>query len=118
MFLQGDEMKEKVLTETGLEAVLSLLALPILIGPGIVVWQVFNWLQTAKWKPIAVSDTLTYFEIPLPRLQWLGLQKIADMVLDWPLSVVVFVLWIALIVFTIAIIEERSKRKIDKQFGR
>lgn len=118
MFLQGDEMKEKILTETGVEAMLSLLALPILIGPGIVGWQIFNWLQTAKWKPIAASDALTYFEIPLPRFQWLGLQKIADMVLDWPLSVVAFVLWIALMIFTIAIIEDRAKRKIDKQVGR
>jgi hypothetical protein len=115
MFSQGDKMKEKVLTETGLEAALSLLVLPIFIGPAIVVWQIFNWLQTANWKPIAVFDALTYFEIPLPRFQWLGLQKIADIVLDWPLSIVVFVLWIALIVFTIAIIEDRAKRKIDEQ---
>jgi hypothetical protein len=114
----GDEMKEKVLTEVGreagLEALLSLLALPIFVGPGLVVWQIFNWLQTAKWKPIAVSDALTYFGMPLPHLRWLGLQKISDMVLDWPLSIVVFALWIALIIFTIAIVGNRAERKINK----
>ena len=111
-------MSEKPLTETGLETLLSFLALPVLIGPGIVLWQIYTWLRTAKWRPVTVSNALTFFEIPYPRFEWLGFQKIADTVLDWPLSIVAFVLWLAAIVFAIAFIEDMAKKKTDKRFGR
>jgi hypothetical protein len=100
-----------------LETFLPLLALPVFIGPGIVVWQIYTWLQTAKWRPVPVSDALTLFEIPHPRFDWLGLQKIADWVLDLPLSVTAFLVWMTTIVFSIAFIEEARKKQDYKRHG-
>ncbi len=51
-------MAEKLLTEEARESLVYLLVLPVLIGPSIVAWQVYTWLQTAKWQPVAVSDGL------------------------------------------------------------
>jgi hypothetical protein len=118
MFLRADDMTEKPLTENGLEALLSLLGLPVLIGPGIVVWQIYTWLQTAKWRLVPVSDALIFFGIPQPRFDWLGLQKIADWVLDLPLSVTAFVVWMAIIVFGIAFVEEVRRKQDKKQYHR
>src|SRR5229473_2548021 len=104
-------MGEKLLTENALESLASLLAVPVLIGPGIVLWQVYTWLRTAKWPPLAVSDALTFFGIPYPSFEWLGFQKIADTVLDWPLSLFAFVLWLVTIVTLMILIEEMAKKK-------
>jgi hypothetical protein len=109
---------EKPVPVSGLGTLLSMLALPVLIGPGILLWQIYNWLRTAQWRPVPVSDAPAFFEIPYPHFDWLGFQKIADAVLDWPLSIVAFAAWMAAIVFTMAFIEEMAKKKNDKQFGR
>jgi hypothetical protein len=65
-------MAEKLLTEEARESLVYLLVLPVLIGPSIVAWQVYTWLQTAKWQPVAVSDALNFFRIPHPGFDWLG----------------------------------------------
>jgi hypothetical protein len=101
-----------------LEPLLSLMALPVLIGPGIILWQLYTWLQTAKWRPVPVSDALKLFEIPYPRFGWLGLQKIADWFLDLPLSVTAFALWMIVIVFSIAFVEEVRRKQDEKRYGR
>lgn len=106
-------MTEKPLTEGGLEAVLSLLALPVLVGPGIVAWQTYTWLRTAKWRPVPVADALTFLNIPYPRFDWLGLQKLTDTVLDWPLSVVAFALWFAAMVGMFVFIEDRAMKRME-----
>jgi hypothetical protein len=76
--------------------------MPLLfIPPGIILWQGYHWLETAQWRPVAVSDALAYFEIPSPHFRLLGLQKIAETVLDFPLSGSIFFLWLALFVGSI-----------------
>jgi hypothetical protein len=60
---------------------------------------------------VAVSDALNFFRIPHPGFDWLGLQKIADTVLDWPLSVFTFVIWLVAIVILMILIEEAAKKK-------
>ncbi len=109
---KGDaSMADKLLTEEARESLVYLLVLPVLIGPSIVAWQVYTWLQTAKWQPVAVSDALNFFRIPHPGFDWLGVQKIADAVLDWPLSVFAFVIWLVAIVILMIFIEEAAKKK-------
>jgi hypothetical protein len=110
--IKGDaRMAEKLLTENTRESLVSLLVLPVLIGPGIVVWQVYTWLRTAKWQPVAVSDALTLLGTPYPSFDWLGLQKITDALLDWPLSVFAFAIWLVAIVILMIFIEEAAKKK-------
>jgi hypothetical protein len=118
MFLRADDMTEKLLTENGLEAFLSLLGLPVLVGPGIVVWQIYAWLQTAKWRPVPVSNALIFFGIPQPHFDWLGLQKIADWALDLPLSVTAVVMWMVVIVFGVAFVEKVRSEQDKKQYDR
>ncbi len=65
-------MAEKLLTEEARESLVYLLVLPVLIGPSIVAWQVYTWLQTAKWQPVAVSDALKPLSDSSPRLRLAG----------------------------------------------
>src|SRR5262245_24164030 len=74
-----------------------LLACPVFIGPGIVVFQVIEWLRTGKWHPVPVSAGLDYLGIAHPTMSWIGAQKVIDFILDFPLSVVVFGLYIAVL---------------------
>jgi hypothetical protein len=101
-----------------LEGFLSILALPVLFGPGIVVWQIITWLRTARWKPVPVADVLAFFDIPYPRFQWLGIQKITDSVLDLPLSVASFAVWIMVFVSALVFSEELRRNHDEKRFGR
>jgi hypothetical protein len=73
-------------------------ALTLMIGPGILAWQCYEWLKTARWHPVPVADALTALDITYPVSTWAGLQKIIDAVLDLPLSVVTFVVSIVLAV--------------------
>jgi hypothetical protein len=95
----------------GAETLALLIALPVFIGPGIVGWQIIHWLQTAKWMPLSIADALTYFDVPLPRFNWLGFQKITDSLLDLPLSLTAFLVWILAFVCILAVIEEQRKKR-------
>ncbi len=72
--------------------------LPMLIGPGILVWQGYSWLKTGLWTALQISTTFRYFEWPVPSTNGLGVQKIIDWVFDIPTSLAVFVLSFAFVV--------------------
>jgi hypothetical protein len=57
---------------------------------GIVGWQVLQWLQFGFWPDIPVSYAFEYFQLPYPAVTWVGVQKIINVILRWPLSFVVF----------------------------
>jgi hypothetical protein len=92
-----------------------MVVLPVLIRPAIVCRQVFNWLRTAKWQPISVSDALDFSGIPHPTFGWLGLQKMSDAILDWPLSIFAFVVWLTAFCFWLAYFDEAAKKKRAKR---
>jgi hypothetical protein len=64
----------------------------ILIGPAILAWQSYGWLETGGWTALPLSKTLNYFGLPMLWTSWLGLQRIIDWVFDLPTSGTVFVL--------------------------
>lgn len=104
-------MSEKLLTDTGMEVLLHVVVLPIFAGPAIFVWQVFKWLQTAQWIPVSLETARNYFGFRHPHVEWAGVQQIIDYLLDAPLSIVASAIWMAVIVFTIVVIEEHHKAK-------
>ena len=65
--------------------------LTILIGPGILVWQAYVWLRYGHWQPIVIRDAFAYFDVGIPYIKWVGVQRMVDSVLEWPLSVTTFV---------------------------
>jgi hypothetical protein len=56
-----------------------------LSGCGIVVYQVFIWLQTGVWPALRVIDACIFLGF-FPTSDWVGLQKIINWIATWPLS--------------------------------
>ncbi len=50
-------------------------------------WPVFTWLKTGRWPSATIADALLGLNMQPPRLNWIGLQKIIDGPLAWPLWV-------------------------------
>jgi hypothetical protein len=70
-------------------------------GPLLFLAQCFVWLKSGVWYPLEVQTIWFAMEIPLPHVNWIGLQQIIDWVmkglLELPLSVAVFFFGIAII---------------------
>lgn len=60
------------------------------VAGAIVVWQVILWLKVGFWPSLTVEDGLHSFGLNVPQFHWIDLQKIADSVVAFPLSVAVF----------------------------
>ena len=62
----------------------------VLVGMGIVCWQIFKWTQIGVWLPVPLSLTLKYFGVNLDSIytaqSWIGLAKIAKWFLKLPTS--------------------------------
>jgi hypothetical protein len=82
-----------------------LLGAVVLFGPGVLCWQVYQWLKTGKWSPVPVSWALEYAGFQYPYLEWRGVQKIVDAFLDLPLSVVSFVTVLCLLALLVSLME-------------
>jgi hypothetical protein len=87
------------------------MVLPYFIGPAIVGWQIYNWLRTAQWQSIDVSDGLKFIGIPHPTFGWPGLQKISDALLQSPLSIFVFAIYLAAFLTLMVYLEGAAKKK-------
>jgi hypothetical protein len=62
----------------------------MLVGPGILVWQVFRWLKDGYWTPITLENGIIWAGGSRPAFTWGGVQRISDWSMDLPLSAVVF----------------------------
>lgn len=76
--------------------------LVLLSAGGILAWQCWQWLQTARWSAYSFGDLLDRVGIPLGRVSWAGVQQMIDWVLALPAPSVLFVfglgvLWSALL---------------------
>src|SRR5882724_9925922 len=88
----------------------ELTGLTILVAPGILVWQAFQWLKTGVWIALPLSTLMDYFEIHVSAGKWVGMQKIVDWVLDVPLSCVALVAALIIIAIAAVIEVEHEKR--------
>jgi hypothetical protein len=77
------------------------LAVPVFIGPGIVVWQLFEWLKTGAWHPVPVTAAFDFFKVGHPVTNWAGVQKMIEWGLDLPLSVVTFLAAMTVLVLVV-----------------
>jgi hypothetical protein len=57
-----------------------------LASVGVLAAQVYWWLKNGTWYPMPLSKLLEEAHTPYPDLQWKGVQKIVDVVLDWPMT--------------------------------
>jgi hypothetical protein len=82
----------------------------LLFGPGVLCWQILQWLKNGQWSPVPVSKALDYVELPYPDLEWQGVQKILDNLLDLPLSVVSFILAVSVFAAVAAAIDQLQRK--------
>lgn len=80
----------KVLVELG-GLVAFLVFLPLvavasvinLLGLGLIGYQCFNWLRTAEWEPMSLSDMWRYVFGSLPTTGWKGVDLVVLSIMDW-----------------------------------
>lgn len=107
--------KERLFGEQAAGLFAIVLASPVLIGPLILALQGIEWLRSGQWPPVPISSGFRYFNIPMPRAEWVGVQKIIVVVMDFPLSLTVSVVWIGVIIFVVAQIEQhRMKKAVER----
>lgn len=68
----------------------------VVISVGILAWQAFQWLEFGIWLEVPAHYALDYFQLPYPVVSWVGVQKMIDGFLQWPLSVAIFVVGMGL----------------------
>jgi hypothetical protein len=93
--------------------VLLAFASPVFIGPGVLAWQLFDWLKSGSWTPMPVTKGFAYLDLDLPSTDWLGFQKMIDWVMGLPLSVASFLVWMTVIVLVIGFFDGMETRKFD-----
>jgi hypothetical protein len=58
--------------------------LVLLAAGGVLAWQCWTWLQTARWPAYSVRDLLDGLGVTLGRVSWTGVQMIVDWVASSP----------------------------------
>jgi len=72
-----------------------LIGAPFLAAPAVIVWQVYTWLKTGEWTSLTGFSGLSLLDMPHPEVSWVGIQKIIDHILNWPLSFLLFIIALA-----------------------
>jgi hypothetical protein len=62
----------------------------LVMSVGILAWQALHWFQFGFSPEIPVSYAFDYFQIGYPIVESVGVQKIINEILRWPLSLVIF----------------------------
>jgi hypothetical protein len=73
--------------------------LAIIVGTGVLWYQVLHWLQFGEWRSLVLGDLWIWIKgQPLtPRFSWLGAQKIAELILEMSMPLGVAIVGAALI---------------------
>ena len=62
--------------------------LPIFAGPAVMLWELYNWLETGAWAPIRLGKFLDHWVIARPFTPFVDINRF----IDWaPLTLGVFV---------------------------
>jgi len=85
-------------------ALLGLLALLALIGPGILVWQFLQWRKDGYWHAVEVSSAFDYFGI-----QHSQTNKFLNSFLDLPLSLTVFMVCLYFMALILAVLDAHQR---------
>ena len=71
-------------------SILSILG-GVIIAVAIVSWQIIQWLKYGFWPPLPLQTAFNYMELPLPVTSWIGANHLIQGVLQWPLSLSLFI---------------------------
>ncbi len=64
-----------------------------LSGPAVLTYQSYTWLKNGGWPPLTLWDGLHYISYhPYPHAEWIGVQKIVDLLMMCPLSISLLVI--------------------------
>ena len=85
-----------------------------LVGSAVVDWQVFQWLKTGQWYPVTLSAALEYLKFPYPDLEWRGVQKILDFLLDFPIGLVSFIFAMFIFAAVLAMLDDLQRQRSPK----
>jgi hypothetical protein len=63
----------------------------VIIPVAIVGWQLIHWLKYGFWPPLTLQTAFNYMELPPPVASWIGANHLIQGVLQWPLSLSLFI---------------------------
>jgi hypothetical protein len=86
-------------------ALLGLLALLALIGPGILVWQFLQWRKDGHWYAVPVLAAFDYLQIPHPQTN----SRFLISFLDLPLSFAAFIICLYFMATILAVLGANQK---------
>lgn len=70
----------------------TIAGIPLLAVLAVIGWQCYNWLVSGEWIPLTIFSALDILGIGYPKVNWVGVQKIIDGFLSWPLSGMLFLI--------------------------
>jgi len=86
------------------------------LAVGILGWQAIGWLKDGHWSTMPLSETLMHFGLSAPKgISWIGVQKIVDSLLDWPISLYCFGVGVAVFLYAIVLGEELERMRKHKE---
>lgn len=93
--------------------VLAAYAVGLLNALAIFGWQVFHWLRTSTWVPLPFYEAFAYLGIDVTSIymptDWQGLAKVAQCMLDVPLSIAIPVMLVSVAYIWQAFISDTNK---------
>lgn len=81
----------------------------------IIIYEAYVWLKMGVWPDIPLSTTLYYLNLSYPRVEWLGIQKIIDWLLNGPISAWSFFVGLLLIFIGSKRLEYVSTEEFQKE---
>lgn len=79
-------------------------------GPLLLIFQAFEWLRYGGWPPITIGSWLSWTGTAVPRLSWVGAERLWEWVLATPLWIVCPLIGLACLFLSVAINEAHEKR--------
>lgn len=69
----------------------------LVVAPLVLAIEIVGWLQSGAWPGWSFGDALDYAGIGQPRVTWVGLQSLFDLVMSIPGSVGIFTTGLAIV---------------------
>lgn len=57
----------------------------LVIAAGLIGFEVLQWMKTGAWPSLTWADGLAWLNLPVPQVQWVGLDRVIRWVLASPL---------------------------------
>jgi hypothetical protein len=84
----------------------------ILVAISVFIYQVYLWLRTGTWTPMPFYLIFNWLGVdlsPIGNMEWQGIKKIIIFILEFPLSVMLFLLGFTVMVYAPNLFAEKNE---------